>query len=344
LLIRLDKEFRPFLDEKYGDGEYALENLITYPAPKMMKNGTLFIRLCFLVSRSYLNKFFGFLTKNTERNVENGIILRQPLGLRAIVELLGISRLDNFLKLLVENNFTHHPDNPQQMRLGNNLRQDFKLYHPDMYDGANPALVQLRNVPPSHTSLPRQQPDADAFNIKTLVDNLIAEEDKYSKYEAAIRICEQLRNFRDKERILEQLNLLKRDNNIRIAMAIILHVAGVETSAKKYDDANEKLASRLYEGGDFVRQDDVFVSNNTSCMNRGQQVYKDALEANAGVYSRAQQMSTGKLKAMKQVREAVISSVNGRFMYEKNGALQVIPENELIRKIRDSFATRGRVR
>ncbi len=339
MLIKLDEEFRLFLDEKYGDWEYAWANLMTNPIPRMLKNGTIFVRLCFLVSRSYLNKLFGFLTTNTERNVKNGIILRKPHGIHALVELLGISTA-NFMTFLINNNFTHHPDNPERLARYTNSRQDFKLYHPDMYDGVNPALVQLRNVPPSHTSLPRRQSDADAFDFKTLVDNLIAEKDKDNKYLAAIHICEQLRNFRDKERVSEQLNLLPRNKNHqdRIAMSILLHVAGVETNPRKADDAIEKLASRLSEGGDFVRQDDVFMtSNGLSCLNRGKQVYRDALVANAGLYSQARPMITGKLEAMKQVRENVISSVNGRFMYEKNGALQEVPKKKLNQKMMAAF-------
>jgi hypothetical protein len=321
----------------YGDREYAAVNLMTYPAPRMTKDSTLFVRLCFLFSRTYLKKFFGYLTTNTEQNAGNGIVLKKPYGLHAALDFLGIS-VENFAKILIKFNFSHHPDNPEILRRDTNLRQDFKLLHPDMHEGANPLLVQLRNVPPSHNSLPRsrrQPEDADAFDIRTHVKNLIAEEDKYRKYEVAIRICERLRSFRDEERILEQLNLLTRHSTS--VLSLMLHIAGVVTSARKVDDANEKLASRLSEGDDFVRQEDVLVSGNRICLNRGQQVYQDAIEANADAFSRAQQKRDGKYAALQQVRENVISRVNGRFMYDKDGALQEIPEKELRTKINSAL-------
>ncbi len=307
----------------------------------MMKSGTLIVRFCFLFSRRYLKKFFGYLTTNTEQNAENGVVLKKPYGLRAVLEFLGTS-VEAFGKLLIKFNFSHHPDNPEHLRQNTNLRRDFKLLHPDMYEGANPLLMQLRNVPPPHKSLPRRrrQPDADAFDIITQVKNVITEEDKYRKYEAVIHICEQLRSFRDEDRILEQLNLLKRNSDSEHVRAIMLNVAGVETNARKAENAIEKLASRLSVGGDLVRQDDVFMKNTVRfCMNRGHQAYKDALEANADAFSQAQQKSAGKSKneAWKAVRENVISRVNGRFMYDKNGALQVIPQKELGRKITDSL-------
>ena len=341
LVSRLYEEFKPFLLEKYGDREYARVSLLAYPVPRMTKNGTIFVRFCFLFSRSYLKKFFGYLTTNTERNAENGIILHSPYGLRAALEFLGIN-VDIFMKLLIKFNFSHHPDNPEFMRQNTNLRQDFKLLHPDMHEGANPLLVQLRNVPPSHNSLPRRrrQPDANAFDIRTLVDNLASKEDRDSRYRDATHICEQLRSFRDKERILEKLNLLTRDakRNCRTAISIMLRVAGVNASVNKFDVALEKLATRLNEGDDFVHQEDVFACGGDAVFNRGHQAYKDALVANASAFSQAQTMPKGTSKnaALKAVRENVISSVTGRFMHEKNGALQVIPEKELHKKIKNA--------
>ena len=335
LVSRLGAEFKPYLDENYGDREYARVHLLTFPAPRMTMNGTIFMRVCFLASRRYLKKLFGLLTTNTERDVNNGIVLKKPVGLRAITELLGIS-LDHFVRLLKDYNFVHHPDNPPDVRLSANLRNDYQFYHEDMYDGVNSALVHLRNVPPSHTSLPRRQ---RVFDIQTLVDNLIAEEDKYRKFEAATHICEQLRSLGDKERILEKLNLIRRDRkgNYRTATSIMLRVAGVEASVNKIDDALGKLATRLNEGDDFVHQEDVFVCIDGSVFNRGHQAYKNALVANASAFSQAQTMPKGKHAALKAVRENVISSVTGRFMYEKNGALRVIPEKELHKKIRSAI-------
>ena len=324
----------------YGDEEYAIANFMTYPAPDMLKSGTLFVRFCFLFSRTYLKKFFGYLTTNTERNAENGIVLKKPYGLRATLEFLGID-VDKFMKLLIVNNFVHHPDNPQYMRQDTNLRRDFKLIHPDMYEGANPLLVQLRNVPPPHKSLPRRrrQPDADTFDIQTLVGNIASKEDRDSRYRDVTHICEQLRSFRDEERILDYLNLLSRDReqHNRTAISIMLRVAGVEASVNKIDDALGKLATRLNEGDDFVHQEDVFTGKGGAVFNRGHQAYKDALVTNASAFSQAQQKINGKHRALKAVRENVISCVTGRFMHEKNGALQEIPEKELNKKINQAF-------
>jgi hypothetical protein len=48
-------------------------------------------------------------------------------------------------------------------------------------------------------------------------------------------------------------------------------------------------------------------------------------------------MSSGKNAAMRQVREDVISRVIGRFMYQKRGVLQEIPEDEVHKKVNLAF-------
>eukprot|EP00984_Skeletonema_dohrnii_P004353 scaffold1550_cov97-Skeletonema_dohrnii-CCMP3373.AAC.2 len=310
LPIKLNELYQQYLEEKYGDEEYGWEHLITYPAPPTTKNGTPFLRLHFLLSQDCFRDLFGFLTTNTERNDNNGIILRRPLGLRALLEIMGTD-VHSLRGVLIRNNFTHHPDNPKLLKPAHNTRQDFKFYHPEMHAGANAALVELRNIVPSYTVIPRRQNNSDEVNFRTLFNDLCAEEDRDNRYEAALSICRQLRNLDDMETILEKLNLLGKSKSDQALMPILFHAVGLESNVQN-QDAKEKLALRLValrldEGNGFVLQDDVYIKPypNRFSLNRGQQTYRDAIAASASDFSQAKNMSSGKNAAMRQVREHV---------------------------------------
>ena len=310
----------------------------------MTNKGTEFLRVHFLCSQDEFRKLFGFTTTNTERNGGNGIILYKPYGLRALLELMGTTWINFKKNVLVTCRFTHHAENPQVIQ-PNRQTQNIIFFQPDMHPGNHAAYAQLTSkFDGSITSLPRRQRDPNRFDIRAQMKNLISETDTDKSYLISIQICEKMRSFGDKERILDQLNRISSNDDKKKALSIMFITAGLSGKARG-KDAVEKLASRLHEGNDLVYLDDVFLKvGPTTCVNRGHQTFKDAVHTRVGEYSRAQQLKKNKSREMKQVREAVISVVTGRgrFMHEKDGVLQQMPIDEIHQKVTNAFGVQNK--
>lgn len=345
VLAILGPKFQKYYLEQRRDPRVGM-HYIFHGLPTNVDVGCNLVKLqFFLEQKEFFSKLFGLLSEHSDENEENGLILRKPLGLKAITQMLEIS-VDEFIHhVLTKFNFVSHEDNPKTFTIPENERQDYIFYHPQVFPGANAYYTALTNVPRhvngSYSLLPmlRRNKISDKVRFQQLVEDIISNfENAVEKYKAVLIALKHLRELRDLEKVKNCLSAIKNSQKAispyHRVMPLLLHGTGLALaiSGKKKDVVVQKLAERLLDGDDFVQYNDVLIKSSKTVITEGDTRYRQAIDNHARDYAQAKQLSTGKQNACKRIREAVIDSVKskrGRFLRDDKSGMKVLSDEEM---------------